>query len=274
MAQTNRILVFDSGVGGLSILADLKERLPDCEFVYASDNAAFPYGSKSEDFLIRRVKDVLDALIQLTEPDIIIVACNTASTVVLPHIRDHFKTPVIGVVPAIKPAVAISETGTIGLLGTPATVKREYTQQLINDFATDCNVIKVGSSRLVDIAERALRGIKPDRDELSTIIAPFFIDQNLDTVVLACTHFPLILNDLTEAAPRSVAWVDSGEAIARRVKLLCESVSSVAEDSRRQAKPVFFTENAFIFTENTDETRQLQSSLERFGCTNVSYIEV
>jgi glutamate racemase len=203
----------------------------------------------------------------VVEPNIIVVACNTASTVVLPHIRGHFKVSVIGVVPAIKPAVAISKTGTIGLLGTPGTVKRDYTQRLIDDFAAHCNIVTVGSSRLVDITEQALRGIKPDRAELSSIIAPLFAEQSLDTIVLGCTHFPLINNELRRSAPRPVNWIDSGEAISRRVKSFCTRTKTVQDES------IKFTSRVF-FTDNTDEARQLRSAMTRFGCTDISYVKV
>lgn len=217
IARLPRVLVFDSGVGGLSILAEIRDRVPRCELVYACDNAAFPYGTKGEDELVARVELVLKGLISETNPDIVVVACNTASTVALPHIRAHFPNPVVGVVPAIKPAARLTRSGVIGLLATPATVNRPYTLGLIDDFASHCTVHRLGSLRLVEMAEEKLRGKGTDPSEIRDIISPLFADPALDTLVLACTHFPLLRAELEAAAPRPVQWVDSGEAIARRV---------------------------------------------------------
>jgi len=217
-----RVLVFDSGVGGLSILNEIRTHIPGCELVYACDNAAFPYGTKGEAELVQRVDAVLKALIARIDPDIVVVACNTASTVALPHIRNHFRKPVVGVVPAIKPAAQLSQSRVIGLLATPGTVSRPYTQKLIDEFAADCTIIRVGSSELVQLAEQKLRGLDPAPETLRAILAPIFANPLTDTLVLACTHFPLLQNELEAAAPRPIHWVDSGAAIARRVKSLLE----------------------------------------------------
>lgn len=270
-----RILVFDSGVGGLSVLAALRQRIKGCELVYASDNAAFPYGAKSNDFLIERVERVLRGLIERVQPDIIVVACNTASTLVLPSIRANFTVPVVGVVPAIKPAAKLSHTRVIGLLGTPGTVNRDYTQQLISDFAADCDVIKVGSSRLVEIAEQSLRGTDPDPVELRTILAPMWANEQLDTVVLACTHFPLIAEQLAGASPRPLTWVDSGEAIARRVEALQQSI---AQHTDTDTPGCDATQQAFdgvaIFTADTESVRCLMPALQTFSCHTLMFITV
>ncbi len=156
------------------------------------------------------------------------VACNTASTVALPRIRSHFLRPVVGVVPAIKPAAGLSRSRHIGLLGTPGTINRRYTRDLIDQFAGDCVITRVGSTELVEMAEGKIRGIAPDRDRLAAIIAPLFDDPAMDTLVLACTHFPLLQAELEAVAPRPVQWVDSGEAIARRVESLLPAATATA----------------------------------------------
>lgn len=215
-----RVLVFDSGVGGLSILREIHHKRPELELLYACDNQAFPYGTKGETELLERVDAVLKSLFATLCPDIVVVACNTASTVALPKIRAHFANPVVGVVPAIKPAAALTRSKVIGLLATPATVGRPYTQELIDQFAPDCTVLRLGSGELVTMAEEKLRGITPDRDRLGAILAPLFDQPAMDTLVLACTHFPLLIDDMKALAPRPLHWVDSGEAIARRVQSL------------------------------------------------------
>lgn len=222
-----RIVIFDSGVGGLSILQALQSYAPlqlqQHHWIFCSDNAFFPYGTKQAPLLVARVLELLGLLEQQFQPDLIVLACNTASTIALDAAREQLRTPIVGVVPAIKPAAQISNSKTIGLLATPATVVRSYTQQLIEQFASDCRVVRLGSSELVAMAEQLLRNQPFDQTELYKVLAPFrqaIVEHNLDTVVLACTHFPLLVHDLMEQLPEIKHWIDSGEAIARRVHSL------------------------------------------------------
>ncbi|GLR64564.1 glutamate racemase [Marinospirillum insulare] len=222
------ILVFDSGVGGLSVVQALKERLPSLPLVYACDNAAFPYGQKSAAWLKKRVLSVIASLIKEVEPSLIVLACNTASTLTLPELRMSCNLPVVGVVPAIKPAALMTRSGQIGLLATCGTVSRPYTEKLIKTFAADCEIIKVGSNRLVELAEVHLAGGKVADQDLLEILQPFLAASRLDTVVLGCTHFPLLQPHLARVAEQTGTapwqWIDSGAAIARRVvQLLTES---------------------------------------------------
>lgn len=230
MEPSRPILIFDSGVGGLSVLEAVRRALPDETYRYACDNAGFPYGPKPEAELLARVDTVLQALVAAVDPKLLIVACNTASTAVLPRLRERFAFPVIGVVPAIKPAAQLSETGVIGLLATPGTVTRRYTDDLIRDFAAHCDVLRVGSRELVLLAEAKLRGEPVDPELIREILAPFFQDpaRSVDTIVLGCTHFPLLKEELQAAAPQVRHWVDSGEAIARRAQDLLREPSTQA----------------------------------------------
>ena len=239
-----KVAVYDSGVGGLSILQALIQSLPDLEYLFVSDNAAYPYGTKAEDEVLARANVVVTELIDRYSPDALVIACNTASTVCLPSLRSRFDIPIIGVVPAIKPAAQESSSKTIGLLATPATIKRAYTQGLIDEFAENCEVIRVGSSRLVDIAEMKLRGQDVSNDELELILAPFLSSDDLDTVVLACTHFPLLANEIAQLFIRKgkqVSLIDSGQAIARRLE-------SVINDVPANSGDVSKTNNMAVFT--------------------------
>lgn len=228
MSTAPRILIFDSGVGGLSIAESIQAQHPYCNITYASDNACFPYGTKEAEELTERVDKVLHQLQAYTQADIIVVACNTASTLALPTIRERFTLPIVGVVPAIKPAALMSQTKVIGLLATPGTIARAYTRDLIDQFAGDCSIISLGSSELVELAEEKLRGnvsfetsFPPSttslQERLTNIVSPFNDSPQMDTVVLACTHFPLLKDELKHALGHIKHWVDSGEAIARRV---------------------------------------------------------
>lgn len=211
------ILVFDSGVGGLSVAAAIRRYLPEAAQAYVCDNAMLPYGTKPDDWLVTRIADVCRVAVEASGACALVVACNTASTLALRELRAQLTVPVVGTVPAIKPAAALTRSGTLGLLATSATVHRPYTEALIRDFAAHCRVVRVAADGLVDQAERALAGQPLDSTVLAKEVAPLWAVADLDTVVLGCTHFPLLVERLRELAPRPVAWVDSGEAIARRV---------------------------------------------------------
>lgn len=198
----------------------MRVRMPDLRQSYLADDAFRPYGEKTEPQLRARLPALLAPLCDMLRPDIVVIACNTASTTALPAIRAVLDVPVVGVVPAIKPAAAASRARRIAVLGTPGTVRRRYVDDLIERYARDCEVRLKGSLALVEQAERKLRGDAVDRDVISTEIAPLFKGAPIDAVVLACTHFPLLREELAAAAPYPVDWIDSGDAIARRVETL------------------------------------------------------
>jgi glutamate racemase len=220
VANAPTILVFDSGLGGLTVFREVVKARPDARFVYVADDAFFPYSSHGEGELVERIVALMGDLIERQRPDLIVIACNTASTLVLPHLRARFSVPFIGTVPAIKPACATSITKRVSVLGTDATVSREYTRALIRDFANDSDVTLVGSARLAGYAEAELQGAPVDDAAIGREIAPCFVEQDgrrTDTIVLACTHYPLLLNRLNRLAPWPVNFLDPAPAIARRV---------------------------------------------------------
>ncbi len=215
-----RVLVFDSGVGGLSVFDAIAASGAALELDYVADNAWLPYGLKSDAELRARVPALLHSMTQQWAPDLVVVACNTASTIALDAVRAALTIPVVGVVPPIKPAAALTRTGVIGILATPATVRRAYTNDLIAQFAPDKRVIRFGSAALVAAAEQKLRGEPVDKSAIPEAMEGLFGAPGggeLDVVALACTHFPLLDQELAAAAPRACVWLDSGEAIARRV---------------------------------------------------------
>jgi glutamate racemase len=215
------ILVFDSGLGGLTVLREIVKARPDAHYVYVADDAFFPYGHHSEDAIIARVVPLIGELIEAHAPDLVVIACNTASTLVMSHLRGAYTAPFVGTVPAIKPACANSRTKRVSVLGTKGTVKREYTQALIRDFAQGCEVTLVGSPDLASLAEAALSGVEVSDAAIETELAPCFVGDDAaartDTVVLACTHYPLLMERLVRLAPWPVDWIDPAPAIARRV---------------------------------------------------------
>jgi glutamate racemase len=217
------ILVFDSGLGGLTVLREIVKARPDARYVYVADDAFFPYGHHSEEAIIARVVPLIGELIAAHAPDLAVIACNTASTLVMSQLRAAYQVPFVGTVPAIKPACASSRTKRVSVLGTKGTVQREYTKALIRDFAQGCEVTLVGSPDLAALAEAALGGADISDADIYAEVAPCFVgagddaSARTDTVVLACTHYPLLTDRLTRLAPWPVDWIDPAPAIARRV---------------------------------------------------------
>jgi glutamate racemase len=250
------ILVFDSGLGGLTVFHEVVKARPDARYVYVADDAFFPYGCHGEDALVGRVVPLMAELIAAHAPDIVVIACNTASTLVLPHLRARFTVPFVGTVPAIKPACSASRTKQVSVLGTEATVKREYTRALIRDFGQGCEVTLVGSAKLASIAEAALHEKPVDDADIAREIAPCFVEKGgrrTDTIVLACTHFPLLLGSLRRLMPWPVDWIDPAPAIARRVTDLVGGPAAGTGSARA------------IFTSGVRPSAALAAALARFG---------
>lgn len=253
------VLTFDSGVGGLSVAAEIRKLLPGLRLIYASDHAFLPYGDKTEAQLIDRVPALLSVLEARFQPEIVVIACNTASTVVLPAVREALKAQIVGTVPAIKPAAALTKSKVIGLLGTPGTVRRTYTQDLIDEFASDCVCVRHGSVELVTLAEAKLRGERVSLEAVRAAVAPLFAQahgERIDVVVLACTHFPLLADELVAVSPPGVRFIDSGAAIARRVKTLL-GPDRVLDQGPSPAGPAIVTRG--------DNIAALEPALARFG---------
>jgi len=253
------ILFFDSGVGGLSVLAPTRELLPNAPIIYAADSAGFPYGKRSEAEIASRVPALLGRLVERFHPRLAVIACNTASTIALDHVRSALDLPVVGTVPAIKPAAKISKTRVIGVLGTEATVRQPYVENLAADFAADCTIIRHGSPELVELAEAKLAGEEVSTEAVRAAAQAMFdasSGESIDTVVLACTHFPLLDAELRAAFP-DVSYVDGGPGIARRI----------AQLTRGQVWPNDRPSGLAVFTGAVG--RPLASALARYGLDEV-----
>lgn len=214
------ILVIDSGVGGLGVLAQIQRLLPRTLYTYVADEAYFPYGKQDKQTLRVRCEAIIRAVQVLKQVpiDCVVIACNTASTVVLEHLRAEFKFPIVGIVPAIKVAAAASQTKVFGVLATEATANGVYIQTLIHEFARDCEVRLIGAKNLAKLAEQKMNGMDILAADVAKEIQPLFVGRSkIDQVVLGCTHFPFLLDELLEAAPYPVGWIDPAEAVAKRV---------------------------------------------------------
>src|SRR5262249_48519630 len=254
------ILVFDSGLGGLTVFREVVKARPDASYVYVADDAFFSYGRHSETQLVGRVVPLMGELITAHAPDLVVIACNTASTLVLPHLRARFAVPFVGTVPACKPACMASRSRLVSVLGTDATVQREYTRALIRDFGQGCDVTLVGSEHLASLAEAALHETAPAIDDhmIAREIAPSFVtagDRRTDTIVLACTHYPLLLHRLVRLSPWPVDWIDPAPAIARRVTDLIGPAPAGASNAMARA----------VFTSGLEPSPTLAATLARFG---------
>lgn len=261
MISQRNILFFDSGLGGLTVYRAAVALLPRTNFIYVADDAAFPYGAWPEDKLSSRILAVMEDLICRHRPDLVVVACNTASTLVLAGLRTRFPMPFVGTVPAIKPACAMSRSKLVSVLGTRATVAREYTRSLIRDFAQGCSMTLHGSAHLATLAERHLRGEAIEDAEIAAEIAPCFVTQDerrTDTLVLACTHYPLLAERIAGLAPWPVALVDPAPAIARQVaKMAAGREAGPGEAGKRQG--------LIEFTSGAVPALPLLKALESFG---------
>jgi glutamate racemase len=244
MSERPTVLVFDSGLGGLTVLREVVQARPDAHYLYVADDAFFPYGHHSEEEIIDRVVPMMGDLISAHRPDLVVIACNTMSVSVMAHLRTAYTVPFVGTVPAIKPACAASKTKRISVLGTKATVKREYTRALIRDFSQGCEVTLVGSAELAALAETALRGGVVSDDAILAELSPCFVggedaSRRTDTIVLACTHYPLLLDRLDRLAPWPVDWIDPAPAIARRAANLLSESAPVGAASGSGARMIF-----------------------------------
>jgi glutamate racemase len=269
MADQNRapnaapVLFFDSGVGGLSILKPAKALLPTMPVVYAADNAGFPYGTKTEAEIAARVPALLGRLVERYRPRIAVIACNTASTIALSAVRAALDIPVVGTVPAIKPAALASKSRVIGVLGTDATVRQPYVDRLAAEHGADCTVLRYGSAALVAYAEARLRGEPADPSVPAKALAGL-LDQpggdRMDMVVLACTHFPLVEAELAAAAPRPLTFLHGGDGIARRIAWLNGEMPWPTEE----------TPGTAVFTRQLDETSAASNALAAYGLTRIT----
>jgi glutamate racemase len=256
--RSPKILVFDSGVGGLTVFSEIARARPDAQFVYAADDALFPYGKIPEATLIERVVGLMTEFIATHRPDLVVIACNTASVQVLPALRERFTVPFVGTVPAIKPACAASQSKRVSVLGTEATVTREYTHALIRHYGEGCDLTLVGSAHLASLAEAALAGRAVDDAAIRAEIEPCFVAdgaERTDTVVLACTHFPLLVDRYERLAPWPVRWIDPAPAIARRVVELVGPAAGGKAGIGARA----------IFTSGREPSGDLTAALTRFG---------
>ena len=260
-----RVLVFDSGVGGLTVAQEIMALAPDLAVDYSADTGFFPYGDKSDDALRARIPAVAGALYEVVRPDVFVIACNTASTLALPEVRAALPCPVVGTVPAFKPAAQVSQSGVIGLLATPGTIKRAYTDQLIQSFASEAQIIKHGSVELVKLAERHARGEEVPLSAFAELQLPVFDapgGDRIDTMVLACTHFPLVRDQLEQTAPRKVTYIDSGAAIARQTLRL------VPDGREKQIG------GRGYITDDPKGREGLIETLRRFGFADVKSVEI
>ncbi|MBX9796095.1 glutamate racemase [Sphingomonas sp.] len=261
-ADPRPLLFFDSGVGGLSVLAAARALMPMAPLVYAADSAGFPYGTRSEAEIAARVPALLGRLAERYRPRLIVIACNTASTIALPVVRAALDLPVVGTVPAIKPAALLSRTRAIGVLGTEATVRQPYVDRLAAEFASDCLVLRHGSADLVAAAEARLRGEAVAPERFAAALAGL-LDQpggeRIDVVVNACTHFPLVEAELAAAAPRPIRFVDGSAGIARRIAHLTAG----------QGWPAAAGEGTAVFTRLGADEQALAPALARHGLTRI-----
>jgi len=257
------ILVFDSGVGGLTILDALRKVLPEAPVIYAADTAGLPYGTKTEAQIAARVAGLLGRMTERYAPRLVCIACNTASTIALGMVREVLEVPIVGTVPAIKPAAALTRTGVIGLLGTEATIRQAYVDRLEHEFASDKHLLRHGASGLVDAAEAKLRGEAVDPGIIAGAVEALRAQphgESIDTVVLACTHFPLVEPELAAALGPDVRFVHGAAGIAQQIARL-----TAGQEYARQ------TPDRALFTGRGAIAPPLRQALSQYGLLGVDH---
>ncbi|WP_338465977.1 glutamate racemase [Novosphingobium sp. ZN18A2] len=256
------LLIFDSGVGGLSVLREVRDLLPQAPVIYAADTAGLPYGSKTEAQIAARVSGLLGRMTERFRPRLVCIACNTASTIALGMVRDVLEVPIVGTVPAIKPAAAMTRTGVIGLLGTEATIRQGYVDRLEAEFAAGKTLLRHAAPGLVTAAEAKLRGKPADPRVFAEAVAGLRSQpggDRIDTVVLACTHFPLVQQELAEAFGNGVAFIDGSQGIARRIAYL----TAGQEWNRTE-------DDLALFTSDGGDINALRPALAEYGLGRVA----
>lgn len=266
MKQVPSILVIDSGVGGLSVCQSILATDAHLQIIYFADDAYAPYGLLDEQALEARLEKIVASMLAIHQPSLVVLACNTVSTLLLPQLRAQFlEVSFVGVVPAIKPAASHSKTNRIGLLATPATVRRSYTDSLIENYAGECEVVRIGSNALVLQAEALLAGKVVSLNELAAILAPFkprAEEPSVDTIVLGCTHFPLLKPHLKSILP-DVSWIDSGEAVAKRVHSLLHAQRQIEGGGIQKASKS--TTHQIYFSKSLPDRLIFKAALEKLG---------
>jgi len=209
------LLVFDSGIGGLGVAAQIRRLNPQADLIYLADNGFFPYGEKPDAVLLPHIVELIGTALRQFRPRAVVVACNTASTIALPALRAAFELPFIGCVPPVKPAAAASRSKVIGVLATAATVRRPYLGKLIQAFAPGCTVRSLGTPALAELAEQKFRGAVVD---VGPAIAPLFAQPEgglIDAIALGCTHYTFLLPEFTALYP-AISWFDPALPVARQ----------------------------------------------------------
>jgi glutamate racemase len=256
------LLVFDSGIGGLSVLKAIQEQLPHAPIVYAADYAGLPYGTKSEAEIAARIPALLGRLVERYRPALVTIACNTACTIALGHVRAALNLPVVGTVPAIKPASLATKTGVIGLLGTQATIRQPYVDQLQTEFASNLRLLRFAAPDLVHAAEAKMRGEHFDENIVFAALDGMTSQADgsrLDTVILGCTHFPLLENEFRKISGSAITYVDGAQGIARRVARLSEG----------RSWPTIQIQGIFVTSGKVDEVEPYRTTLTRYGLTKI-----
>jgi len=254
------LLVFDSGIGGLGVVAEIRRLQPEAGIIYLADNAGFPYGEQPDEALLLRIVALLGRAIEVHQPAAVVIACNTASTIALATLRETFPLPFIGCVPPIKPAAAASRTRHIGVLATAATIRRAYLQNLIDAHAADCTIHSLGTPSLAELAEQKFRGHAVD---IAAAIAPLFTQpgaDQIDAIALGCTHYTFLLEDF-RALHSQIAWFDPAPAVARQTLHVTANLPGTA------------TKNLALFTAAPAEPETMQTNLVRYGFKTVTWAD-
>jgi len=223
--------IFDSGIGGTSIFKEVHALLPHENIIYLADSKNAPYGHKSKDEIIQLCIKNTELLLEFN-CKLVVVACNTATTNAIDYLRTRYKTPFIGIEPAIKPAALNSESKAIGILATKGTLSRELFHKTSGLFTKDIEVIEVIGTGLVEAIEAGLQQAESTKQLLQKLIQPM-LSKNIDHLVLGCSHYPYLIPLLKELLPKNIVIIDSGEAVARQTKWILNGMELLNKEQKK-----------------------------------------
>lgn len=234
--------LYDSGIGGLSIYKEVKKILPNEDYIYIADKKFFPYGKLSKKQICDRTDKIVGWL-KSKNVKLVIIACNTATVNAIKYIRDkHPDLPIIGTVPVIKTCVEKTKNRNIGVLCTTKTANSAYQKKLIREFAINKNVYIKACPGLVELIEK---GDINKENYKAVLLDPinYLENQNIDTLALGCTHFPLVKNEIQAFFTKKPLILDSGKAIARQVKRVLKNNKLLKITPEKGSLQVFTTSN-------------------------------
>jgi len=261
------VLIFDSGVGGLSVLKNIKKILPKMHYIYILDNEAFPYGNKTEFFIVQRSIKIINTVKNIYPINIVVIACNTVSTIALSILKSKFSFPIIGIFPDIKTAKKITKNKIIGLIATKATMNSSYIKKTIYKNISKNTIQVIGTNKLASISEKKIRGIEVSQNKLKNIFKSWIdLPVHPDTIILGCTHFSLLEKEIKKILYKtsSIYFIDSIQTVTSQIKNYLKKLH-INQNIRK---------NIFLYSKYSISLKELLIFLKKYQFTIIKHINL